>query len=77
LKLSVCSTQEEFKVSKTRLVLTLRGDSNTNWYAKPEVKHRDIVGTPSKDRMGLGNSKQSQWNTAEPHLRRPMFQHIQ
>ena len=94
LQLPLSSVLEEFKVLKTRLVVTLRESrvqlirqagietrTGRKWSASQAVeqaetrlRHRDIVGTPCEGRMGLGNNKQSKWNTAEPQERRAMVQ---
>ena len=42
--------------------------------AETRLRHSDIVGTPCEGRMGLRNTKQSQWKTAEPQERRVLVQ---
>ena len=42
--------------------------------AETRLRHSDIVETPCEGRMGLGNTKQSQWKTAEPQERRVLVQ---
>ena len=94
LQLPLSSVREEFKLSKTILVVTLRDSrdqllrqagietrTGRKWSASQAVeqavtilRHRDIVGTPCDDRMGLGNNKQSEWKTVEPQERRAMIQ---
>ena len=82
LKVPLSFAQEEFKVSKKRLDQLVRqagierrtDRKSSTSQAEKKAEHRDIFGTPSKGRMGLGNSsKQSQWKTEEPQERRAMI----
>ena len=92
LKLPLSFVLEEFKVSTTRMVITLRDSrdqvvrqagiknrTGRKWsaslvgdQAETRLRHRDIVGTPCEGRIGLENSKQNQWKTAESQERRDM-----
>ena len=92
LKLPLSSVLDEFKVSTTRMVITLRDSrdqvvrqagiknrTGRKWsaslggdQAETRLRHRDIVGTPCEGRIGLENSKQNQWKTAESQERRDM-----
>ena len=48
--------------------------SQADEQAETRLRHSDIVETPCEGRMGLGNTKQSQWKTAEPQERRVLVQ---